>query len=390
MKTSLFRPSILVFALWFAISLTWKADTSALDNGLALTPPMGWNSWNTFHCDVDEELIRGIADAMVSSGMKDAGYEYVVIDDCWQVDRDAEGNITPDPERFPSGMKALADYVHSKGLKFGLYSDAGTATCQGRPGSRGHEYQDARQYAAWGVDYLKYDWCNSGTQDVKSSYSIMRDALKTAGRPIVFSICEWGRHEPWTWGKDVGNLWRTTGDITDCWDCTGRYVRGVMQILDQQVDLWQHAGPGYWNDPDMLEVGNPGLTLSESRAHFSLWSILAAPLMAGNDLRSMSPEVVEILTHREVIDVNQDPRGVQGHKFRDYGDTEVWRKPLVDDATAFVLLNRSETEKEIRVRIDPKAKVRDLWKGADLSGFEDGWYSAQVPSHDVVMIKVTP
>jgi alpha-galactosidase len=390
MKTSLFRLSLLVVAMWFAISLIWNADTSALDNGLALTPPMGWNSWNTFHCDVDEELIRGIADAMVSSGMKDAGYEYVVIDDCWQVDRDAEGNILPDPERFPSGMKALADYVHSKGLKFGLYSDAGTATCQGRPGSRGYEFQDARQYAAWGVDYLKYDWCNTGTQDVKSSYSIMRDALKTAGRPIVFSICEWGRHEPWLWGKDVGNLWRSTGDITDCWDCMGRYVRGVMQILDQQVDLWQHAGPGYWNDPDMLEVGNPGLTLSESRAHFSLWSILAAPLMAGNDLRSMSPEVVEILTHREVIAVNQDRRGVQGHKFRDYGDTEVWRKPLVDDATAFVLLNRSETEKEIRIRVDPGAKVRDLWKKEDLGGFEDGWYSARVAPHDVAMIKVKP
>ena len=389
MKPSPFRLMLLVVAV-SAIPLIWSAETSALDNGLALTPPMGWNSWNTFQCDVDEELIRGIADAMVASGMKDAGYEYVVIDDCWQVGRDAEGNILPDPERFPSGMKALADYVHSKGLKFGLYSDAGTATCQGRPGSRGHEFQDARQYAAWGVDYLKYDWCNTGTQDVKSSYSIMRDALQTAGRPIVFSICEWGRHEPWLWGKDVGNLWRSTGDITDCWDCEGRYVRGVMQILDQQVDLWQHAGPGYWNDPDMLEVGNPGLTLSESRAHFSLWSILAAPLMAGNDLRSMSPEVVEILTNGEVIAVNQDRRGVQGHKFRDYGDTEVWRKPLVDDATAFVLLNRSETEKQIRVRVDPEAKVRDLWKGSDVGGFDDGWYSAQVPPHDVVMIKVTP
>ncbi len=389
MKPSPFRLMLLVVAV-SAIPLIWSAETSALDNGLALTPPMGWNSWNTFQCDVDEELIRGIADAMVTSGMKGAGYEYVVIDDCWQVGRDAEGNILPDPERFPSGMKALADYVHSKGLKFGLYSDAGTATCQGRPGSRGHEFQDARQYAAWGVDYLKYDWCNTGTQDVKSSYSIMRDALQTAGRPIVFSICEWGRHEPWLWGKDVGNLWRSTGDITDCWDCEGRYVRGVMQILDQQVDLWQHAGPGYWNDPDMLEVGNPGLTLSESRAHFSLWSILAAPLMAGNDLRSMSPEVVEILTNGEVIAVNQDRRGVQGHKFRDYGDTEVWRKPLVDDATAFVLLNRSETEKQIRVRVDPKAKVRDLWKGSDVGGFDDGWYSAQVPPHDVVMIKVTP
>jgi alpha-galactosidase len=362
----------------------------ALDNGLALTPPMGWNSWNTFACDVDETLIKEMADAMVSSGMKDAGYQYVVIDDCWQVSRDEDGNIVADPDRFPSGMKALADYVHSKGLKFGLYSDAGTATCQGRPGSRGYEFQDAGQYAAWGVDYLKYDWCNTGTQDAKSSYAIMRDALEESGRPIVFSICEWGRHEPWLWAKDIGNLWRTTGDITDCWDCTGRYVRGIMQILDQQVELWSHAGPGHWNDPDMLEVGNEGLTASESRAHFSLWCILAAPLMSGNDLRTMSLEITEILTHPELIAVNQDSKGEQGHKHRDFGDAEIWKKPLADGGTAIVLLNRGEKEEEIRVRIDPDAKVRDLWKREDLGSFEDGFFSTTVPSHDVVMIRVTP
>jgi alpha-galactosidase len=362
----------------------------ALDNGLALTPPMGWNSWNTFGCDVNEELIRGMADAMVSSGMRDAGYKYIVIDDCWQVARDEKGNIVADSKRFPSGMKALADYVHSQGLKFGLYSDAGTATCQGRPGSRGYEFQDARQYAAWGVDYLKYDWCNTGTQDVESSYSIMRDALEKSGRPIVFSICEWGRHKPWLWGKDIGHLWRTTGDITDCWDCTGRYVRGIMQILDLQVELWSHGGPGHWNDPDMLEVGNEGLTLSESRAHFSLWCILAAPLMAGNDLRMMSPEIIEILTNKEAVAVNQDPRGVQGHKHRDFGDTEIWRKPLSNDQTAVVLLNRGEEQKEISVRVDPKDVVRDLWQKKDLGTFESGWFSAVVPPHDVVMIKTTP
>jgi alpha-galactosidase len=364
--------------------------TEALDDGLALTPPMGWNSWNTFGCNVDEQLIKGMADAMVSSGMKDAGYRYVVIDDCWQVDRDEEGNIVADPKRFPSGMKALADYVHSLGLEFGLYSDAGTATCQGRPGSRGYEFQDARQYAAWGVDYLKYDWCNTGTQDVKSSYSIMRDALAKSGRPIVFSICEWGRHEPWQWGKEVGHLWRTTGDITDCWDCTGRYVRGIMQILDLQVELWSHAGPGHWNDPDMLEVGNEGLTLSESRAHFSLWCILAAPLMSGNDLRTMSLEIIEISTNEEVIAVDQDPLGVQGHKHRDFGDTEIWKKPLRNEGTAIVLLNRGGTEKKITVSVDPEAMVRDLWQKRDLGKFESGWYSAEVPPHDVVMIKTTP
>jgi alpha-galactosidase len=351
---------------------------------------MGWNSWNTFACDVSEELIKSMADAMVTSGMKEAGYRYIVIDDCWQVDRDEAGNIVADPERFPSGMKALADYVHSKGLEFGLYSDAGTATCQGRPGSRGYEFQDARQYAAWGVDYLKYDWCNTGTQDVKSSYAIMRDALEKSGRPIVFSICEWGRHEPWLWGKDIGHLWRTTGDITDCWDCTGRYVRGIMQILDLQVELWSHAGPGHWNDPDMLEVGNEGLTLSESRAHFSLWCVLAAPLMAGNDLRTMSPEIIEVLTNNEVIAVNQDPRGVQGHKHRDFGDTEIWKKPLSNDQEAIVLLNRGEEQKEISVRVDSKDLVRDLWKKKNLGTFESGWFSSVVPPHDVVMIKTIP
>jgi alpha-galactosidase len=350
---------------------------------------MGWNSWNTFACDVDETLIKEMADAMVSSGMKDAGYQYVVIDDCWQVSRDENGNIVADPDRFPSGMKALADYVHSKGLKFGLYSDAGTGTCQGRPGSRGYEFQDARQYAAWGVDYLKYDWCNTGTQDVKSSYSIMRDALEKSGRPIIFSICEWGRHEPWLWGKDIGHLWRTTGDITDCWDCTGRYVRGIMHILDLQVELWRHAGPGHWNDPDMLEVGNEGLTLNESRAHFSLWSVLAAPLMAGNDLRTMSPEILEILTNPEVLAVNQDPKGEQGHRHRDFGDTEIWRKPLADGGMAVVLLNRGEEEEEIRVRIHPKAEVRDLWKRQDLGRFDNDFFTATVPSHDVAMIKVS-
>jgi alpha-galactosidase len=378
------------FAVSALVFFPGAARIEALDNGLALTPPMGWNSWNTFGCDVDEQLIRDMADAMVASGMKDAGYQYVVIDDCWQVDRDGEGNIVADPERFPSGMKALADYMHSKGLKFGLYSDAGTATCQGRPGSRGYEFQDARRYAAWGVDYLKYDWCNHGKQNVEASYSIMRDALAKSGRPIVFSICEWGQNEPWLWGKDVGHLWRTTGDITDCWDCQGRYVRGVTQILDQQVDLWQYAGPGHWNDPDMLEVGNEGLTLTESKSHFSLWCILAAPLMAGNDLRSMSPEVVEILTNREVIAVNQDPQGSQGYKHRDYGDTEIWKKPLAGGATAIVLLNRSASEKEISVRVDPEVMVRDLWEKKDLGRFETGWFTAPVASHGVVMIRAQP
>jgi len=378
---------ILLFPLIFFFTL---APASALDNGLAKTPPMGWNSWNKFGCNVSEKLIKEMADAMVSTGMKAAGYQYIVIDDCWQVSRDANGNIVPDPERFPSGMKALADYVHSKGLKFGLYSDAGTGTCQNRPGSRGYEFQDARQYAAWGVDYLKYDWCNHSTQNVQASYAIMRDALKASGRPIVFSMCEWGVDDPWKWAADIGNLWRTTGDITDCWSCTGVYTRGVMEIVDQEANLWPYAGPGHWNDPDMLEVGNPGLSIEESRSHFSLWSMLAAPLIAGNDLRHMSPQIREILTNKEVIAVDQDPLGHQGQRYRDYGDTEVWRKELTGNTEAYLLLNRSETPKEISVYVGENVRVRDLWKHEDLGPFADGFFRARVVPHGVVMIKVLP
>src|SRR5664279_800317 len=232
-----------------------------LDNGLARTPPMGWNSWNKIGCNVAEDSVRKAADAMVKRGMKDAGYQYIVIDDCWQISRYEEGNILADPKKFPSGMKALADYVHSKGLKFGIYSDAGTKTCAGRPGSRGYEFQDARTYAKWGVDYLKYDWCSTGKQNQEASYTIMHDALVKAGRPIVFSLCEWGNSKPWTWAKNVGNLWRTTTDIKDLWEGKMRgNGAGAITIVDMNVDLADFAGPGHWNDPDMLEVGNGGMT----------------------------------------------------------------------------------------------------------------------------------
>ena len=369
----------------------------ALDNGLAKTPPMGWNSWNKFGCNVSEDLIKETADAMVTTGMKDAGYVYLVIDDCWQIDRDAEGNIVPDPKRFPSGMKALADYIHSKGLKFGLYSDAGTLTCQKRPGSRGYEFQDARQYSAWGVDYLKYDWCSTGTQNAPASYSIMRDALLKAGRPIVFSICEWGTAKPWLWARDVGNLWRTTGDIQDCWDCKRDWGgMGVVHILDLQDGLESYAGPGNWNDPDMLEVGNGGMTTTEYRAHFSLWSLLSAPLMAGNDIRKMSPEIAEILLNKEVIAINQDPMGRQGRRTKREGEREVWAKQLQDGGRAVVLFNRGATEKEISVSWNEigypqhvAAEVRDLWARKSL-GNRTGSFSASVPSHGVVMVTIKP
>ena len=377
--------------------LVAAGELRALDNGLARTPPMGWNSWNKFACNVSEDLIKQAADAMVSSGMKDAGYQYIVIDDCWQVSRDAAGNIVPDPHRFASGMKALADYVHGKGLKFGLYSDAGTGTCQNRPGGRGYEFQDARQYAAWGVDYLKYDWCNHSTQDSASSYSIMRDALAKAGRPIVFSLCEWGSTKPWLWAKDVGNLWRSTGDIIDKWEGTEKWGgNGVVQILDLKDGLQSYAGPGHWNDPDMLEVGNGGMNDTEYRAHFSMWCLLAAPLMAGNDIRSMTPQIRDILTNKEVIAIDQDPLGREGRMVKRDGGLEVWARQLADGGRAVALLNRTGSQANITASwIDIgypahlSAKIRDLWEHQDI-GEQTGSFSASVPSHGVVMVSIKP
>ncbi len=390
--TSRLAPGIAVFVL-----LAGGGEMRALDNGLARTPPMGWNSWNKFACNVSEDLIKQAADALVSSGMRDAGYQYVVIDDCWQVDRDAQGNIVPDAKRFPSGMKSLGDYIHAKGLKFGIYSDAGTGTCQNRPGGRGYEFQDARQYAAWGVDYLKYDWCNHSTQDSAASYAIMRDALKKSGRPIVFSLCEWGSTKPWLWAKDVGNLWRSTGDITDKWD-TGKKQDGlgVVQILDLQDGLQSFAGPGHWNDPDMLEVGNGGMTNTEYRAHFSMWCLLAAPLMAGNDIRTMTREIHDILTNKEVIAIDQDPLGREGRRVKGARGLEVWARQLADGGRAVALLNRTAAEANISVAWTDlgypdhlSAKVRDLWAMKDL-GEKSGSFSAAVPSHGVVMVTVKP
>ena len=364
---------------------------------LAPTPPMGWNSWNKFGCNVSEDLIRQMADAMVKSGMKDAGYQYIVIDDCWQVERDPSGNIVPDAKNFPSGIKALADYVHSRGLKFGIYSDAGSMTCAKRPGSLGHEYQDALKYAAWAVDYLKYDWCNTSTQDAKAAYTLIRNALNATGRPIVLSICEWGTAKPWLWGKSVGgNLWRTTGDISDKWETKEKDSLGMLNILDLQNGIESYAGPGHWNDPDMLEVGNGGMTTEEYRAHFSLWAILAAPLIAGNDLRDMKPEIHDILTNKEVIAVNQDPLGSEGRRVLKDGDLEVWARQMQDGSRAVVLLNRATTEKEIGLFWENlgypshlSASVRDLWQAKDLGQFK-GKFSAAVAPHSLVMVRVAP
>jgi alpha-galactosidase len=369
----------------------------AQEKPLAGTPPMGWNSWNKFGCNVSEDLIRQMADAIAKSGMKDAGYQYVVIDDCWQVERDKSGNIVADPKRFPAGIKALADYVHSRGLKFGIYSDAGSMTCQKRPGSLGHEYQDAMQYAAWGVDYLKYDWCNASTQDAPAAYALIRNALNATGRPIVLSICEWGTAKPWLWGERVGgNLWRTTGDISDIWQGKDKHRRGVVDILDLQDGLESYAGPGHWNDPDMLEVGNGGMTTDEYRAHFSLWAVLAAPLLAGNDLRDMKADTHDILSNKEVIAVDQDPLGRQGRRVRKDGELEVWAKQMQDGSRAVALLNRDTSEREIAVSWEDigypghlSAAVRDLWQAKDLGQFT-GKFSARVAPHAVVMVTVRP
>lgn len=407
-KSSNHRHSMrfIIIALFIMLLLPAGIRAQKFEN-LAQTPPMGWNSWNTFACDVNEDLIKEIADAMVKSGMREAGYEYINIDDCWHGKRDSLGFIHPDPERFPSGMKALADYVHSKGLKLGIYSDAGTNTCAGYPGSMGHEYQDALQYAKWGIDYLKYDWCNTGTRDAKEAYTTMRDALYKAGRPIVFSICEWGDNNPWLWAKEIGHLWRTTGDIINCFNCEldhGSWSSwGIMRILDMQNGLRQYAGPGHWNDPDMMEVGN-GMSVHEDRAHFTMWAMLAAPLIAGNDLRNMNKETVEILTNKEVIAVNQDTSGYQALRFIDRGDIEIWFKPLAGNDWAMAILNRGDEEQMVTYNwtahplqddlsqryVDfnqETFKLRDLWKHK-MAGNTNKALDVKIPGHDVVMYRL--
>ncbi len=375
---------------------------------LARTPQMGWNSWNTFGCNVDEGMIREMADAMVASGMKDAGYEYINIDDCWHGTRDADGNIRPDPETFPSGMKALADYVHAKGLKLGIYSDAGDTTCAGRPGSRGHEYQDALAWARWGIDYVKYDWCDTEGISPAAAYATMRDAIARTGRPMLFSICEWGDNKPWEWAPEVGHSWRTTGDIHPCWSCEYSHGSwsslGVLPILDKQAGLRKYAGPGHWNDMDMMEVGN-GMSEEEDRAHFSLWAMFASPLIAGNDLRSMGEATRRILTHRPMIGIHQDRLGIQAMKWIDEGDVELYLKPLEGGQYALLFLNRGDAARDYRLdwavhamkddisgrQIDfgrQRFAWRDVWQEGEGSTAEA--FTARLPAHGVVVLRLSP
>lgn len=384
--------------LLFAVLLMPSA-LLAQSGTVAATPPMGWNSWNLFAGRVTDKDVRAAADAMVSSGMKDAGYIYINIDDTWQGQRDAQGNIQPN-NKFPD-MKALADYVHSKGLKIGIYSSPGPQTCARYEGSYGHEEQDARTYAAWGFDYLKYDLCSfrqimnqqapndpaKATQMMKDAYEKMHKALLATGRPIVYSLCQYGWDAVWEWGPSVGgNLWRTTGDINPTWD-------RMTLIGFSQAGLSKYAAPGHWNDPDMLEVGNGKLTLDENRTHMSLWAILAAPLLAGNDLSQMKPETSAILTNREVIAIDQDPLGKQGDRVSEVGPVEIWSKPLKGGDKAVALFNRDDTALPITLKLSDVgfssgAKARDIWAAKDLGKLQ-GAYTATVPRHGVVLLRLS-
>jgi alpha-galactosidase len=379
-----------------ALSLFSALPTKAQGNDLAFHPPMGWNSWNHFHRQVDDTIIRAQAEAMVSSGMRDAGYLYINIDDTWEGERDAKGNIHAN-SKFPD-MKALADFVHSKGLKLGIYSSPGAKTCAKFEGSLGHELQDAQTYAAWGIDYLKYDLCGLREQMKAAptpeaahkimidAYTKMRDALRSTGRPIIYSLCQYGEDAVWEWGPDVGgNLWRTTGDISD------KYAK-MAEIGFSQAGLGRFAGPGHWNDPDMLEVGNGGMTTDEYRTHMSLWAILASPLLAGNDLSTMTPETVALLTNHDVIAVDQDAAGKQGDRVSAEGPIEVWARSLADGSKAVGIFNRHHTALVAHVDFGTMGfkgamKARDLWQGKDL-GQLNGPYAVKVPAHGVVFLKV--
>ena len=357
---------------------------------LAQTPPMGWNDWYQYECKISDATMRAQADALVSTGMKAAGYIYVNIDDCWMGKRDAQGNIQPN-SNFPD-MKALGDYIHSKGLKFGIYTSPGPTTCADQEGSYQHEEQDARTYASWGVDFLKYDWCSA--QDVyrpdemQGAYKKMHDAILRTGRPMVYSLCQYGFQSVWEWGASVGgNMWRTTEDIG------GNYRRWSLFAF-QNNGLEKYAGPGHWNDPDILLIGIGKTNLDEDRAQMTLWSILAAPLLAGNDLTKMSPEILAILANPEVIAVDQDPNGIQGRRVWQEGPLEVWMKPLSDGSKAVGMFNRSVGPLPVTLRFSDvgimgKASVRDLWARKDLGVFKDS-YTVEIPRYGAAMLKVRP
>ncbi|XP_019163149.1 PREDICTED: alpha-galactosidase 1-like [Ipomoea nil] len=365
---------------------------SMLANGLGLTPPMGWSSWNHFGCNIDEKIIKETADALVSTGLAKFGYKYVNIDDCWaEINRDDQGNLMPKNSTFPSGIKALADYVHSKGLKLGIYSSAGYFTCSNKmPGSLGREEQDAKTFGYWGIDYLKYDNCNHDGSKPTVRFPVMTGALMKAGRPIYYSLCEWGDMHPALWGSKVGNSWRNTNDITDTWE-------SMVTRADENEVYADYARPGGWNDPDMLEVGNGGMTKDEYIVHFSLWAISKAPLIIGCDVRTATKETLEILTNKEVIAVNKDRLGVQAKKVRKEGDVEIWAGPLSGYRVGVVLLNRGPLRYEITAEWDDigiplktTAIARDLWEHKTLKTRFVGNLTATVNPHSCKMYILKP
>ncbi|HEV3221265.1 MAG TPA: glycoside hydrolase family 27 protein [Puia sp.] len=387
-----------------------SANGKILTGRLAPTPPMGFNTWNTFQTKISEDMLREMVDVFISSGMRESGYQYFVLDDGWMaMDRDQNGSLVADPVKFPHGMKAFADYVHSKGLKFGIYNCAGSKTCAGYPGTRGHEYEDARLYASWGVDFLKYDWCNTDSLNTPEAYKTMSAALRATGRPIVFSICEWGGHAPWLWAGGVGELYRTTGDITPSFISNKNYgnweAQSVISILDKQIPIRKYNGPNHWNDPDMLEVGN-GMSFNEDKSHFSLWCMLSAPLAAGNDLRKMSPQTRDILTNKEMIAIDQDARGISAFKMIMPDSLEMWVKPLKNNELAICFLNRTGSSKKIsldwkdlnisdaqsglEIHFDNQYfSLRDLWLKKD-AGKTDKKLMHEIASHEVIVFKLVP
>jgi alpha-galactosidase len=385
-----------MLALGFSALLFLSSPNPAQAPQVAATPPMGWNSWNHFAAKIDDATVRAQADAMVSSGMKDAGYVYINIDDTWEGHRNTQGMIQTN-EKFPD-MKALSDYVHSKGLKLGIYSSPGPKTCAGFEGSYGHEDLDAQQYAAWGIDYLKYDLCSfrdmmkqapspaAAHQMMIDAYMRMHNELVKTKRPIVYSLCQYGDDAVWQWGASVGgNLWRTTGDISD------RYAR-METIGFSQAGLAKYAGPGHWNDPDMLEVGNGGMKPDEYKTHMTLWAILAAPLLAGNDLMTTTPETIAVLTNKEVIAIDQDVAGKQGDRVWTEGPLEIWARPLSGGSKAVALFNRQSNPLPIELQFSAlgfkgPVHVRDVWAAKDL-GILDGSHTEIVPGHGVVLFKI--
>jgi alpha-galactosidase len=388
---SVFLVAFFVISLWDQTNGGRPFHRHLSSNGLGKTPQMGWNSWNHFGCNIDDNIIRATADAMVSTGLSKAGYEYVNIDDCWgELNRDAQGNLVAKASTFPSGMKALADYVHSKGLKLGIYSDAGYYTCsKTMPGSLGFEEQDANTFASWGIDYLKYDNCYNDGTNPQQRYPKMSAALSKSGRSIFFSLCEWGVQNPATWAPNIGNSWRSTGDIQDNWDS----ITSRADLNDQWA---AYAGPGGWNDPDMLEVGNGNMNTAEYRSHFSIWALMKAPLLIGCDITSATSETLNILSNSEVISVNQDSLGVQGKKVNQQGNLEVWAGPLSNNRVAVILWNRSSSQAAITanwgdIGLSSKSIVqaRDLWAHSYLPSNLQGSLTSTVDSHDVKMYILT-